>query len=312
MAADTHSKRLCLGGTMATVEVSLLSGRSVRLEANLAVTVGAFRDRSRHALAAERGRLLFQGSYLMSAHTLAEAGISDGSQLQLVAMPIALQCTDEAFAAILADGSVVTFGRDYFGGDRPDDTSAPGSAGGRYFFLVRERADARIPASTMAFEHTFTERLPQFGATLEQNAERSAKMAAWSKGIHVADPAGTMKQMFETFIGKRLLQHEVDEKGTSQQEQAKESDSSSSSSSASKRKQRKQKKKEKKKKAKKGKKAKDKKTPKGSDKKDTAEFKARLKRERQVGDAEAALDPKYAKIIDRFRQNVNPLLKKAT
>ena len=102
---------------MATVEVSLLSGRSVRLEANLAVTVGAFRDRSRHALAAERGRLLFQGSYLMSTHTLAEAGISDGSQLQLVAMPVQVVGAEKAFAAIRGDGSVVAWGDPENGGD---------------------------------------------------------------------------------------------------------------------------------------------------------------------------------------------------
>ncbi|CAE7197132.1 nipblb [Symbiodinium sp. CCMP2456] len=111
----------------------------------------------------------------------------------------------------------------------------------------------------MAFEHAFSERLPQFGATLEQNAERSAKAAAWSKGIHVADPAGTMKQMFNTFIGKRLLQHEVDKDqkstGQGQGQEGKQSSEASSSSSSSKRKKREKKKKEKKAKSKKGKKA---------------------------------------------------------
>eukprot|EP00439_Symbiodinium_sp_Y106_P031314 s150_g3.t1 len=164
--------------------------------------------------------------------------------------------------------------------------------------------------TAMDFQHEFSERLPQFGATLEQNAERSAKAAAWSKGIHVADPAGTMKQMFNTFIGKRLLQHEVDKdqrstgQGQGQSQEAKQSSEGSSSSSSSKRKKREKKKKEKKEKAKSKKGKKGKRGQKGScDKKESAEFKARLKQEREAGDAEASLDPKYAKIIDRFRQN---------
>ncbi|CAE7852560.1 nipblb [Symbiodinium necroappetens] len=164
----------------------------------------------------------------------------------------------------------------------------------------------------MAFEHAFSERLPQFGATLEQNAERSAKAAAWAKGIHVADPAGTMKQMFNTFIGKRLLQHEVDKdqksSGQCPGQEAKQSSEGSSSSSSSKREKKKKEKKVKSKKGKKGKKV----QKSSGEKKEAAEIKARLKREREAGDAEASLDPKYAKIIDRFRQNVNPLLKKTT
>ncbi|CAE8628629.1 unnamed protein product [Polarella glacialis] len=86
-------------------------------------------------------------------------------------------------------------------------------------------------------------------------AEHFAKMAA-RKGIHVADPAGTMKRMYETFIGKRVEPEEsqqVPTKDSDPQEEVKDpktkkkkkkdkkkhgsSTSSSSSSSSSNKKQ---------------------------------------------------------------------------
>ncbi|CAJ1354299.1 unnamed protein product [Effrenium voratum] len=59
----------------------------------------------------------------------------------------------------------------------------------------------------MDFEHTYTER-PAQASSLEETARRSAKAAAWSLGIHVADPEGTMKQMFQKFIGSKLQRQE--------------------------------------------------------------------------------------------------------
>eukprot|EP00931_Biecheleriopsis_adriatica_P000453 TRINITY_DN100485_c0_g1_i1.p1 TRINITY_DN100485_c0_g1~~TRINITY_DN100485_c0_g1_i1.p1 ORF type:complete len:168 (+),score=56.99 TRINITY_DN100485_c0_g1_i1:31-534(+) len=164
----------------------------------------------------------------------------------------------------------------------------------------------------MELEHESADRAStqQRGCTLESNAERIAKAGAWSKGIHVADPAGTMQRMYQTFIGKKLEQHEAEEttpensgykkaskeSGKKAKKRKANSSSSSSSSSTS----------HKKKKVKNKKGKKDKRSKKQSKAGDN--FKDRLKKERQEGDKEAELDPKFAAIISRFRKQVNPML----
>eukprot|EP00435_Cladocopium_sp_Y103_P022992 s864_g5.t1 len=166
----------------------------------------------------------------------------------------------------------------------------------------------------MDFEHEFSEfphRSEGARGTLEENARRSAKVAAWSRGIHVADPEGTMKRMFQKFIGDKLQQQleiqstraaEEDPPATQQAPPPQPATSSSSSSSSSSKK--------KTKKAKKVKTKKKEKKKKSIGKKKKSEMMVRLKRERQEADREVPLDPKFAKIINRFRQNVNPLIPK--
>eukprot|EP00435_Cladocopium_sp_Y103_P024025 s864_g5.t2 len=155
----------------------------------------------------------------------------------------------------------------------------------------------------MDFEHEFSEfphRSEGARGTLEENARRSAKVAAWSRGIHVADPEGTMKRMFQKFIGDKL-QQQLEIQSTRAAEEAPPpqpaTSSSSSSSSSSKKKT---------KKAKKVKTKKKEKKKKSIGKKKKSEMMVRLKRERQEADREVPLDPKFAKIINRFRQNEVP------
>ncbi|CAK9110922.1 Ankyrin-1 (ANK-1) (Ankyrin-R) (Erythrocyte ankyrin) [Durusdinium trenchii] len=177
-----------------------------------------------------------------------------------------------------------------------------------------------ISRGFMEYEHDSLQR-SEFGkGTLEENARRSAKAALWSRGIHVADPEGTMKRMFQKFIGDKLEQRQkqVSKQSTriaavasssnrrncTDDTSAKlaDADSGSSSSSSSSKK---------KKKIKKARKAKIKKKDKkkhGKEKKAKSEMLVRLKRERKEADREASLDPKFTKIIDRFRQNVNSLI----
>ncbi|CAL1164160.1 unnamed protein product [Cladocopium goreaui] len=153
----------------------------------------------------------------------------------------------------------------------------------------------------MDFEHEFSEfphRSESARGTLEENARRSAKVAAWSRGIHVADPEGTMKRMFQKFIGDKLQQQLEIQSTRAAEDPATEkapatqpaASSSSSSSSSSKKKTKKTKKVKTKKKEKK---------KKSTGKKKKSEMMVRLKRERQEADREVPLDPKFAKIINR-------------
>ena len=93
------------------IELSLLSGRTVSLEADPDETVKTFRSRAQKTLAVGRGRLLdSSGSVLNGAATLEECRLQSGDRLTFQMSSIRVRGNSGAFAAILGDGSVVTWG----------------------------------------------------------------------------------------------------------------------------------------------------------------------------------------------------------
>ena len=111
-----------------TVDVHLLSGRcaSMQLEANSSIE--SLKRRAQTALAS-RGRLVTSsGEVLDGAQTVTEAKLRSGDVLTLHVNQVQLKVTQDsrmdcsgmgpsAFAAILCDGSVVTWGPADYGGD---------------------------------------------------------------------------------------------------------------------------------------------------------------------------------------------------
>ena len=99
-----------------TLHVSLLSGRTFSAETELDVGVATFRERAQAALSVGKGRLVHScGLALDGASTLRECGLQNGDVLNLQVLPVTIQASraldGAAFAAILGDGSVVTWGR---------------------------------------------------------------------------------------------------------------------------------------------------------------------------------------------------------
>ena len=105
-----------------TLHVSLLSGRTVQIETELDVDVGVFKRRAQRALSVGKSRLVHpSGSMLNEAMTIRDSELCSGDILHLQMQPIRMRATGAysagAFAAILADGSVVTWGNARNGGD---------------------------------------------------------------------------------------------------------------------------------------------------------------------------------------------------
>ncbi|OLP99176.1 hypothetical protein AK812_SmicGene18269 [Symbiodinium microadriaticum] len=99
--------------TSGLLEVSLLSGRTVSLEAEPDESVKALRSRAQKALAVGTGtaKLLdSSGGVLDGSTTLEESGLQSGDTLTLKISSFQVRGHDSAFAAILGDGSVVTWG----------------------------------------------------------------------------------------------------------------------------------------------------------------------------------------------------------
>ncbi|OLQ14791.1 hypothetical protein AK812_SmicGene1072 [Symbiodinium microadriaticum] len=95
-----------------TVEVALLSGRKVTVEADQEEQVKALKRRARAALGVGNGRLVdSSGSVLDACSTIEVAKLQNGTSLTLQISRLQIQSSDGAFAAILGDGSVATWGR---------------------------------------------------------------------------------------------------------------------------------------------------------------------------------------------------------
>ena len=117
-----------------TLEVSLLSGRTVSLEAGLDESVAALRRKAQKTLAVGRGRLLSSsGGVLSAAATLEESSLRNGDRLTLQMRSVYVRGNEKAFAAILGDGSVVAWGNADCGGD---NTAVPISPLGIMFLFV--------------------------------------------------------------------------------------------------------------------------------------------------------------------------------
>ena len=105
-----------------TLHVSLLSGRTLSIETGLDVDVEAFKRRAQTALSVGKGRLVHSnGSVLDEAMTIQDSELCNGDflslQVQLIQLRATSFCLHAAFAAVLGDRSVVTWGHAGYGGD---------------------------------------------------------------------------------------------------------------------------------------------------------------------------------------------------
>ena len=106
-----------------SVDVHLLSGKVASIVVDADESVESLKRRAQRALVVpKRARLLKpSGEVLDGAQTIAEAKLMSGDKLSLHVNQVQLKaanCTDvSAFAALLGDGSVVTWGNAGWGGD---------------------------------------------------------------------------------------------------------------------------------------------------------------------------------------------------
>ena len=105
-----------------SVDVHLLSGKTETLEVDVDDSVESLRRRAQSALKAGNGRLLnSSGEVLDGASTIEEARLQNGDVLTLHMKQVALVAAKgggaSAFAVMLGDGSVVSWGSADCGGD---------------------------------------------------------------------------------------------------------------------------------------------------------------------------------------------------
>ena len=94
-----------------TIEVTLLSGKRVSLEAGADESVESLKKRARKALAIGRATLLdSSGRVLDAASTLEECSLQSGDTLTLQRGSVRVHGHKSVLAAILGDGSGVTWG----------------------------------------------------------------------------------------------------------------------------------------------------------------------------------------------------------
>ena len=98
------------------LEVGLLSGRTVKLQAQMEVTVAKLGRCAQDALNVGRGQLFnSSGDLLDEASTVKNANLQDGERLIFKVRQTKLASSDSAFAAILGDASVIHMGPPNFG-----------------------------------------------------------------------------------------------------------------------------------------------------------------------------------------------------
>ena len=102
-----------------TVEVGLLSGRTATVQVGLDEEVGTLKRRSLAALGVDNGRLLDpSGSILDDRSTIKKARVQNEACLTLLhACRVQVCGSRHAFAAIMGDRSIVTWGNPHYGGD---------------------------------------------------------------------------------------------------------------------------------------------------------------------------------------------------
>ena len=100
------------------VTVGLLSGKTATVKADLDEELGALKHRAQTALGVGRGRLVgSSGIFLDACAPIRSARVQDGDFLVLHVHLVRVQASGSAFAAILGDGSVVTWGAASYGGN---------------------------------------------------------------------------------------------------------------------------------------------------------------------------------------------------
>ena len=99
-----------------TIEVSLISGRTVVVETELDATVESLKQQAQTALGVGRGRLSnAAGEVLDGTSTIKHCGLCCGDLLTLQIGLVQVASSSKAAAAILGDGHVVTWGDPPFG-----------------------------------------------------------------------------------------------------------------------------------------------------------------------------------------------------
>ena len=93
------------------VDVSLLSGKTVSVEARLDESVATLKRRAQTALEVGKGRLrVSSGELLGDELTVQEAKLETGTSLTLQFRSVHIQACQRSCSAIMADGSIVTWG----------------------------------------------------------------------------------------------------------------------------------------------------------------------------------------------------------
>ena len=92
------------------VDVGLISGKTVSVEAGLDESVATLKRRAQTALAVGKGRLVDSGRLLDDELTVKEAKLETGHSLTLQLRSVQVQASGSALAAIFGDGSVVAWG----------------------------------------------------------------------------------------------------------------------------------------------------------------------------------------------------------
>ena len=101
------------------VDVGLISGKTVSVQANLDESVATLKQRAQTGLGVGKGRLLDAPGGLLDAElTVKNAKLETGTSLTLQLRRVQIQASRRVIAAILGDESVVTWGGEIFGGDR--------------------------------------------------------------------------------------------------------------------------------------------------------------------------------------------------
>ena len=100
------------------VEVVLLSGSKAIVEARVDESIETLKNRAQTALEVGRGRLLdSSGRALVGSSKIIDSSLRSGDCLSLHLSRVQIKASFGAFAAILGDGSVVTWGKAEYGGD---------------------------------------------------------------------------------------------------------------------------------------------------------------------------------------------------
>ena len=102
------------------VDVGLISGKTVSLQAGLDESVVTLKRRAQITLAVGKGRLLNSDGLLDDELTVKAAKLETGTVLTLQLRRVQIQSSGLALAVILTDSAVVAWGAQDYGGDSRD------------------------------------------------------------------------------------------------------------------------------------------------------------------------------------------------
>ena len=130
-----------------TVQVSLLSGRTAAVQADLEEKVGSLKRRAETALGVGSGRLVHSSKGVLDARApIKRVRLQDGDSLVLHVSRVQVKATLCAFAAVLGDGAVRTWGDPAEGGDSShvqdqlNDVQQIQATGGAFAAILADRS----------------------------------------------------------------------------------------------------------------------------------------------------------------------------